>query len=649
MLSNQDIIRDDTFLELINNVPGIVYQIIIHLDKTLEFVFISNGFEKITGISVKQVIADPAIGFSNIHKDDVEAVQKDILYTAENLHQSNIIFRIYDKDGVLRWFHGSSHPKKLTDGSILKNGSLIEITNQKVAEQKLIESEYKYHALFDESPDMSHLLDPNGKIIDVNLTELNKLGYTKEELIGKHIRKILHPDSVQLLGDKKEKLLTGEILNAHQSMLVTKDGRIIPTEAFSTPYHIDGELIYIRTVMHDITDRKVVEAKLAEYQNNLEKLVEQRSTELQESEEKYRRLFELSDDANMTLNKNGFVDCNQATLDMFHFNTKEEFLGKHPSELSPPIQNDGVNSMDAANLNIEKAYEEGKNFFEWTHRRSNGDDFPAEVLLTPMTLSGEEVLYGVVRDITKRKKSEMEIIRAKQDAEKANAAKSDFLSRMSHELRTPMNAILGFSQLLKLDEKDFNQLQNSNIQEIFDAGHHLLTLINDVLDLAKIESGKLDITMERVELEGIINQCISLIQPLADAQQLKIINNINGNEYSVNADLFRVKQIFLNLLSNAVKYNSANGQITLDCDVVKEQFIHISISDSGKGLTSEQIDNLFNPFERLDIDNDVEGTGIGLVITKHLVELMGGKIGVESTSGKGSTFWIELKLFNANR
>lgn len=236
---------------------------------------------------------------------------------------------------------------------------------------------------------------------------------------------------------------------------------------------------------------------------------------------------------------------------------------------------------------------------------------------------------------------ENNLVAAKEEAERASRVKSEFLSRMSHELRTPLNAILGFSQLLEIDESLSEGNQNF-VGRISGAGKHLLDLINEVLDLARLDAGKISISLEECSLKPIADEVFSLVRPLAEEKKVQLENKIKNTSLYVIADNTRLRQVLLNLLSNAIKYNDENGLVTLDY-FQKEDYIWISVTDTGKGIDLVRKDDLFEPFNRLDEnDSQTEGAGIGLAITKKLVELMRGSIDVESESGKGSCFTVRI-------
>ena len=241
-------------------------------------------------------------------------------------------------------------------------------------------------------------------------------------------------------------------------------------------------------------------------------------------------------------------------------------------------------------------------------------------------------------------KNQALLIQAKEQAESASQAKSEFLARMNHELRTPLNAIMGFAQILEIDGS-LTARQQDEVNEINKAGHHLLALINDILDLARIESGRIDISLETINLVKIIEDCLQMILPVVEQYNRHLsYPEFGGDIISVRADKTRLTEVLLNLLSNAAKYNSQQGTVSLTIDYQTENTIRIKVSDSGPGLSLEQQKNLFKPFERLGAENSqIEGTGIGLTISKKIVEAMGGRIGVTSSPGKGSTFWVELQ------
>ena len=288
-----------------------------------------------------------------------------------------------------------------------------------------------------------------------------------------------------------------------------------------------------------------------------------------------------------------------------------------------------------------------EDIYELTYICKDGSRFPAIVSITALrddfgTIIGY-LLIGT--DNSVRKRVEIALNEAMAVAEKANLAKSDFLSSMSHELRTPLSAILGFAQLIESGTPTPTPSQKRSVDQILQAGWYLLDLINEILDLALIESGKLSLSLEPVSLAEVMHECETMIESQAEKRGIRVSFPAFGSPRFVSADRTRLKQVLINLLSNAIKYNTEHGKVTITYVDTPSGRIRICVKDTGEGLAAEKIDQLFQPFNRLGQEaNTEQGTGIGLVMTKRLVELMGGVIGVESTVGKGSVFWIEMNL-----
>jgi PAS domain S-box-containing protein len=288
-----------------------------------------------------------------------------------------------------------------------------------------------------------------------------------------------------------------------------------------------------------------------------------------------------------------------------------------------------------------------EDIYELTYICKDGSRLPAVVSITALRDDyGDVIGYLLIgTDNSVRKQVELELHKAMSIAETANLAKSDFLSSMSHELRTPLGAILGFAQLMESGSPQPTPSQKRSIDQILKAGWYLLELINEVLDLSLIESGKLSLSPEPVSLVDVIRECQTMIEPQAKQRGIRVTFPRLETPYFVKADRTRLKQVLINLLSNAIKYNRADGTVAVACVVRAPGRVRICVEDSGEGLSAGEIGQLFQPFNRLGrAATSEEGTGIGLVVCKRLVELMGGVIGVESTVGKGSVFWVELNL-----
>jgi PAS domain S-box-containing protein len=288
-----------------------------------------------------------------------------------------------------------------------------------------------------------------------------------------------------------------------------------------------------------------------------------------------------------------------------------------------------------------------EDIYELTYICKDGSRFPAIVSITALRDDyGAVIGYLLIgTDNSVRKQVELELHNAMAVAEKANLAKSEFLSSMSHELRTPLSAILGFAQLIESGSPPPTVSQKRSVEQILQAGWYLLDLINEVLDLALIESGRLSLSLEPISLAEVMHECQAMIEPQAQKRGIHVSFPQFEIRYLVQADRTRVKQVLINLLSNAIKYNKADGTVGVDCIASTPGRVRICVTDTGEGLAPDKLTQLFQPFNRLGQEASVEeGTGIGLVVCKRMIELMGGVIGVESTVGKGSVFWIELNL-----
>ncbi|NQZ09450.1 MAG: PAS domain S-box protein, partial [Algicola sp.] len=451
-------------------------------------------------------------------------------------------------------------------------------------------------------------------------------GFSEKEAMGHRVDELIIAAEVRpQVKEAWDKVINAKDGYRSTNQNITKTGNYITCEWYNTPLvNDDGMVIGVASLVQDVT----------------KKLASQK--DLKDSEASFRALFELSDEAMMTMGGMGVIDSNMAALRLFGYSEKSDILGLHPADFSPKLQPDGKASFDAVNDILDEVRGGGKNHFQWVHQRASGEDFIAEVRLTPMVLKGRNVVQAIIRDISEAKRAEALLIAAKLEAEDSSRAKSEFLSRMSHELRTPLNAILGFAQILLMQSKNLDKVQKSNLDQILIAGDFLLSLINELLDMAKIASGKLTVEIEPVKLDVLLEPCLFLIERQRTAAKVTLDDQLSALGLTVLADELRLKQVLLNLLTNAVKYNSEQGCIVIKGEVVGSDRVRISVSDTGPGFTEVELGKLFTPFERLNALNNIEGTGIGLSISKQLMEAMDGTIGVSSKLGEGCTFWLEL-------
>jgi len=490
-------------------------------------------------------------------------------------------------------------------------------------ERSLQQSERRYETLLETATDAFFLYDLEGKLVDVNQQACRNLGYTRDELLNMSVSDIeIAPEQEMFKQQLWPKLDKGKNLHI-EGIHRRKDGTTFPVDISLGLIQMGNDNLF-SVLVRDITERKQAEEYIRNSQQRMALHVQ--STPL----------GVIEWDKNFCV-----TEWNPAAETIFGFK-KEEALGRHAKELIIP--NDVIDHVDEIWKKL-LALENGLRSTNENITR-DGNVIVCEWYNTPLINETGEVIAvaSLVQDITQQKNAEAALIQAKEEAENANQVKSKFLSNMSHELHTPMNAILGFSQILEFDDT-LTQEQKGYVQEIINGGSHLLYLIDEMLDLSRIKTGVLELSLEDCSLNKILDESLSLLKPLATEYDIQLINDISStSNFTLQVDHNRFKQVMLNLLSNAIKYNTAKGKVTLNCEVMDDNYLRINVIDVGDGLTEQEQQNLFKSFVRIGEYKGIDGVGLGLVISKNLIEKMGGKIGFESEEGKGSCFWVQVSM-----
>lgn len=388
-----------------------------------------------------------------------------------------------------------------------------------------------------------------------------------------------------------------------------------------------GSAVY--GIYRDITERKFTEQQLKENQI------------------KFKTLFESTNDAIFLLEGQSFVDCNERVLSMFGC-TREQIIGETPFKFSPARQPDGSNSCDRINEMITKTLEGKHQSFEWQHLRLDGTPFYAEINLNRIELKNHVYIQAIVRNISKRKEAEKELLKAKEKAEESDRLKSAFLANMSHEIRTPMNHIIGFIEMLTDTELEQEE-RDEYTTLIKSSSNALLQLINNIIDISKLKSGQLEIVEKEVSVNSLFNDVIISAKSELEIQEKThlalVYEKPSDTDTKIHSDLYRLKQIINNLISNAIKFTH-KGNIEFGLEIRKNKRLYFYVKDTGIGIPEKENDLIFQRFRQVDYSYTREygGTGLGLAITKGLAHILGGSIYMESTKGKGSLFSIEIPL-----
>ncbi len=552
---------------------------------------------------------------------------------------------------------GSSFPMEMAvsemrlGGQRYFTGILRDITARKQAEAALLEAGALQNAIFNSANFSSIATDAKGVIQIFNVGAERMLGYSAADVTNK-----ITPADIS---DPQEIIARAKALSVELGTPITPGFEALVFKA-SRGIEDIYELTYIRkdgsrfgavvsvTALRDPANA-IIGYLLIGTDNSVRQQIEadrkKLDQRLRDQQFYTRSLIESNIDALITTDPSGSITDVNKQMEALTACTRDELIGAPFKKF--------FTDPERAEAGIKRVLSETKaTNFELTARARDAKETVVSCNATTF-YDRDRTLQGVIvaaRDITDRNRldrslqeTNAELESAKFAAEKANLAKSDFLSSMSHELRSPLNAILGFGQLMESGSPPPTPGQKDSIDQILQAGWYLLELINEILDLSLIESGKLSLSPESMSLADVLNDCQAMIEPQAQKSGIRLVFPKSDSPYFVKADRTRVKQVLINLLSNAIKYNRPDGMVEVTYSEITAERIRISFHDTGQGLSEEKLAQLFQPFNRLGQESGAEeGTGIGLVVSKRLVELMGGAIGAESTVGLGSVFWIEL-------
>jgi len=618
--------RNEALLSRVYDNAGI--GVVLHADDGSTRIRVNPAFCRMVGYTEGHLLKER---YSKLtHPDDLDESLKlrGQLFSGE-IDGFRTEKRYVHKQGHDVWGNVNSTIIRDTDGKVAYYVSFIEdITQRKEAEDRLRKSDQKYRNLLETSVLGMIISSEDWDVVLTNDAFAKVFGYqsASDIMALESSTMLVAPYDREKINAKRHARAAGEDVPPQVEYDgLKKSGEIFRVLAFTQDLEWEGEKAYISTVM-DITER--VRAQ----------------EELRESEGKYRNLIEGSIQGMMIANEDkDILFCNQTLAGMLGYEDVDELMALDNSmALIAPHERTRIDAVRTARIAAEDVAPDNEVDFV----KKDGSIIRVQTLSRRIIWGSHPAIQTVFVDITERKVAERELIAAKEQAELANRSKSDFLANMSHELRTPLNAIIGFSEIIKggLFGPINNHQYESYLTDIHASGNHLLLIINDILDVSKVEAGAMDVTLEILNIEEVITSSVRIVGERAQNARLEISIEIDNGIDGIYGDEVRIKQILLNLLSNAIKFTEPGGDIRIVVSLANEDEVRISVIDTGIGILPEILADVFHPFVQDTKSKYLaqEGTGLGLTLVKSLAELMGGTVELESEVGKGTTASIRL-------
>lgn len=572
-------------------------------------------WEKTLGFTVEELKTKPFIEF--VHPEDQEATiaeAQKIITTGEDV--VSFENRYLCKDGSYKWLLWSS--------TVSLEEQLYYAVARDITERK--QAEVHYRDLYENAPDMMAVVDlVSGNILECNQTLAEVIGRSKEEITGNSFLELYARESIEAAQQTSSAFVeTGEIIRQERT-LRRADGSTIDVLLQATPMRDEtGKIVASRSTWRDVTKQKEAERALAA------------------QEALYRTLIEAAPQVIWVADADGQVALLNRAWHEFSGRTEAESLGTRWAEALHP------EDLPDVLAKWERAYNHGETYSGECRFQAKDGSYQTFIFIgTPVRNDAGEIInwVGINTNIADRVQAEIALQEAKDAAEYANRAKSEFLATMSHELRTPLNAIIGFSEILR-DEilGTLNDEQKELVLDIRTSGNHLLAMINDILDLSKIEAGRMDLQLEYFSVQEAVTEVNTIITALANKKRIQLVLELS-QDVTIEADKLKFKQILYNLLSNAIKFTDEGGTVTTKLEVLSSALLG-SVTDTGVGISPQDREKLFQPFTQLDASSTRAhgGTGLGLALTNRLIQLHGGKIWVDSEINRGSTFSFTFPL-----